>query len=489
MKTVFYFLIVAALAGCATTKRQTSPKKYSSQQLHSDYTLFRNILEESHPGLYWFTPKDSMDYYFREGVSMLHDSMQEPQFKNVLSYVLSHIRCGHTTARASESFIKKGDSLRSKTFPLQFKFWPDTAIVTGYIRGGDSSAYKGLVTAIDGRPMMQIIDSLFHYLSHDGYNQTHLYQSLSNRGAFGNLYFTVYGYKPKYRLDYIDSTGNTKISTISVYTPPKDTIKRTVPPLKVSRRERKQRQRNFSRSFSIDSSLHFGMMELNTFTKGNRLKAFFNSSFRKLIKENISSLVIDLRLNGGGSVTYSNLLTRYIVDHHFKTGDSLYAINRNSRYKKYMKGYFWDRVFMRVFTRRGADGNYHFRYYEKKYFNPKKKNHFHGDVYVLTGGNTFSASTLFARTVKPQENVTLVGEETGGGEYGNNAWLIPDVTLPVTKVRFRLPVFRLVTDKNLPRGHGVQPEIFVGPTVESIRRNVDFKMEVVRKMIAEKKKG
>jgi hypothetical protein len=491
MKTVFYLILFAGLAGCATTvKGPSHPKKYSLQQVHSDYALFRNILEESHPGLYWFTPKDSMDYYFKEGESMLHDSMQEPQFKNVLSYVLSHIRCGHTTARPSSAFLKKGDSLRSKIFPLQFKFWRDTAMITGYIQGNDSSIkhlYKGRAVAIDGRPVMQIVDSLFHYLSHDGYNETHLYQSLSNRGAFSNLFFTVYGYKPKYKVDYIDSTGLPGSALISVYSPPRDTTRRPPAP-KLSRRERKKLQRNFNRKFTIDSLQHFGMMELNTFTKGNRLKAFFKSSFKDLKKENISNLVIDLRLNGGGSVTYSNLLTRYIVDHPFRIGDSLYAHNRNSRYKQYMKGYFWDRIFMLMFTHKGSDGNYHFRYYEKKYFNPKNKNHYNGDVYVLIGGNTFSASTLFARAVKPQGNVILVGEETGGGEYGNNAWLIPDVTLPITKVRFRLPVFRLVTDKNLPRGHGVQPEIFAGPTVESIKRNVDFKMEVVRKMIGKNTK-
>ena len=69
-------------------------------------------------------------------------------------------------------------------------------------------------------------------------------------------------------------------------------------------------------------------------------------------------------------------------------------------------------------------------------------------MYILTGGNSFSATTLFVSAVIKQDNVTVVGEETGGGAYGNSAWLIPDVTLPETGVRFRLPLFRLVIDKN-----------------------------------------
>ncbi len=76
------------------------------------------------------------------------------------------------------------------------------------------------------------------------------------------------------------------------------------------------------------------------------------------------------------------------------------------------------------------DGYFHFGYFERKRFKPKKKNHFDGTVYILTGGNTFSASTLFTQAVKHQKNVVVTGEETGGGAYGNNAWLIPDITLP-----------------------------------------------------------
>jgi hypothetical protein len=487
MKTFFYFCIAAVLTGCSTLSKTAATKKYPLGELREDYSLFRSVLEESHPGLYWFTSKDSMDHYFEEGEKMLRDSMREPQFKNVLSYVLSHVHCGHTTARPSKSFVKYGDSLRNRTFPLFIKFWDDTAVIASNI-SRDSQLRRGsLIRAIDNRPVMQIADSLFHYMSRDGYNETHLYQSLSNRGGFSNLFFTVYGYKPRYKIDFVDSAGNAKTATVPVYIPPRDSTKKPQAPTpKLSRHERKKLQLQFNRQLNIDTALNAGFLELNSFTKGNKLRYFFRKSFRELKNENVSHLVIDLRVNGGGSVTNSNLLTKYIADHPFKIADSLYSVKRKSRYSSYMKGYFWNRIFMILFARKKSDGYYHFGYFEKKYFKPKKKNHFDGKVYVLTGGNTFSASTLFARSVRPQENVFIVGEETGGGDYGNNAWLIPDVTLPNTKVRFRLPLFRLVTDKGAPNGHGVIPEIFVGPSVDALRKNIDYKMEVVRRLIAKR---
>lgn len=145
---------------------------------------------------------------------------------------------------------------------------------------------------------------------------------------------------------------------------------------------------------------------------------------------------------------------------------------------------------MFFFTKKKKDGNYHFGYFERHYFKPKKENHYDGNVYILTGGNSFSATTLFVSSVIKQDNVTVIGEETGGGAYGNSAWLIPDVTLPETGLRFRLPLFRLVIDKTTPKtGRGVQPEILSLPTVEDVRKGSDYKLDKAMELIKLDKKA
>jgi len=186
----------------------------------------------------------------------------------------------------------------------------------------------------------------------------------------------------------------------------------------------------------------------------------------------------------------STMLSRYLIDKRFKLADSLYTISRRSSYRRHMQNYFFNHVFMMIATRKRSDGYYHFGYFERHFFKPKKKNHFDGKTYILIGGNSFSATTLFTESVIKEDNVFVVGEETGGGAYGNTAWLIPDVILPETKVRFRLPLFRLVIDKQQPKdGRGVQPEIEVKPTVEAIRNGADFKMEKVKELIKEDRNG
>lgn len=488
MKIVLSVLICLWITSCAVNKGYRPNQKIPRSATEADYSLFRSILEEDHPGIYWYTPKDSMDYYFEQGRSMLRDSMTEPQFKNVLSYVISRIRCGHTTAHSSQRYERGGDTLRNRFFPLILKLWPDTAIITQNLNRRDSIVTRGSVlTAIDGRPMRQIIDSLFGFLSTDGYNLTHKYQTLSNRGTFGGLYTSVFGIKPRYNVNFIDTFGRERTGTVSLYVVVKDTSRKPPPVPKPSRKERRKLTLTANRNLRIDTALNTAFMELNTFTKSGELRPFFRKTFQKLRKENIPNLVIDLRSNGGGSVTMSNLLTKYISDHRFKITDSLFTVARKTEYRQYQQSAFWNKLFMVFFTHKRSDGAYHFTWFEGRYFKPRVRNHFNGTAYVLNGGNTFSASTLFAEAVGPQANVTLVGEETGGGAYGNNAWLIPDVTLPNTGVRFRLPQFRLVIDKDQPKGYGVQPEVFAGPTVAAIRQNRDYKGETVVELIKSRK--
>jgi hypothetical protein len=480
--TIIFSLLF--LSSCAVTKNFNPNKKYGPDELQSDYALFRSILERDHPGLYWYTPVDSMNYYFEKGESMLQDSLTETGFRTVLSYVLAKIGCGHTTVRASKAYSRRGTG---RYFPLVIKTWGDTTVITQNLSRRDSNVIRGsLLTAINNVPLRYIIDTMFEHLSADGYNLTHKYQTLSNRGVFGSTYTALFGAQRKFKVSYIDTLGRSRSDSVFLYTITPDTSRRLRPPPvpRPPKRERRKQMLLANRSLRFDTALNMALMDVSTFTKGYHLPRFFKSSFRDLKERGTKNLVIDLRSNGGGSVTNSNLLTKFITDKPFRIADSLYALHRASPYRKYQKDRLANGLFLLFMTKKKRDGYYHFRYFEKKTFRQKKKNHFDGNVYILTGGNTFSASTLFAQKVKGQSNVTIVGEEAGGGAYGNNAWLIPDVTLPTTKVRFRLPLFRLVMDKNLPKnGKGVLPDVESLPTVNDIRQNKDYKLEKVRELI------
>ncbi len=62
----FLLLILIAFASCVATKNKnyTFNQKYSATQVKADIILLKQIFEANHPSLYWYTPKDSIDYFF-----------------------------------------------------------------------------------------------------------------------------------------------------------------------------------------------------------------------------------------------------------------------------------------------------------------------------------------------------------------------------------------------------------------------------------------
>lgn len=488
--SAFFIAYLFMLTGCSVSRSSYNPfKRYPVSELQEDYTLFRNILEESHPSVYWYTSKDSMDYYFDQGYANIKDSMTEPQFRTLLSYVISKVNCGHTVVKYSKKFSRFLDTARIPNFPLSIKFWDDTAAVYANLNRRDSALIRGTVLQkINGLPMNVIRDSLFQFLSTDGYSITHKYQSLSNLGNFSGWYRNVFGLRRQYNIEYLDTNGVAKTTVMNTFEPRRDTsLRRRVmemPPKRMTRKERRLNRLAASRNIQVDTTMGAAYMTINSFSTGNKLRSFYRSSFSVMKKNNVKHLVVDVRSNGGGNVSNSNLLTKYLSDHKFKLADSLYAVRRLSKYEKHIKNSLITAFFMLFVTKKKSDGNFHFGFFERHYYKPKKKNHYDGNLYILTGGNSFSATTLFINSIRQQPNVKVIGEETGGGSYGNSAWFIPDARLPNTHLTFRLPRFRLVMNKNFPKtGHGIIPDIEVKPTLEAIRKGYDVKSEFVRKMI------
>ena len=86
MKNRFAVLFLLVLASsCAVSKNFNPATKYAPEVLQKDYTVFENILEHEHPGLYWYTSKDSMDAAFAEGRRRLQDSLTETGFRTVIN--------------------------------------------------------------------------------------------------------------------------------------------------------------------------------------------------------------------------------------------------------------------------------------------------------------------------------------------------------------------------------------------------------------------
>lgn len=479
---------------CSVAKKAAfdPANKYSAAQLQEDFSTLQKILRSYHPSLYWYATSDSVDTYFAATQASLKNALTEQEFKNKISWAINKIHCGHTTVRSSKKYSDFYRKKRLPQFPLLLKVWDDSAVVVSNLLRTDTNSYKALprgtiITAINGLTTKQIVDSVCQFIGTDGYAKNLKYQLISFN--FPAYYTNAFGIDSCYVISYVDSLENPKKITLKNFGIKPDSLikNRALLPEGIPKKQFRKLKLLDERNIQINTALNTAYLSVNTFSEG-KLKRFFRRSFKKVEKENISNLVLDLRLNSGGNVLSCTRLLQYLEQKPFHVADTVAAFSRQFPYKKHIKPWFIYWLSMRISGRKYSDGRIHFRYFENHYFSPKTKHHFDGNIYLMTGGYTFSAATLVTENLKGQKNVTIVGEETGGGAYGNSAMFLTTIVLPNTGIRITLPLYRMVLNAKLPKdGRGVFPDIEVKPSSTYIKMGVDAKLEKVRELIRQKK--
>lgn len=484
---LFCMLIVFISCGPSRHSAYSPLNKRSPQILQEEVALLQKILEANHPSLYWYTPKDSMDLYFKQARESITDSLNEIQFKNHLALLIAKIHCGHTTVRFSKDYRKEAAKFQFPAFPLSIKTWGDSMVVLGGSFPQKAVSKRGtIITGINGKTNQEILDKIFPYISIDGYANNYRSQLLSNQ--FGAWYKTILGLDSQYLVHYIDSSGAAAVDTLRNFNPGfrpgrkpiEDSLARAF--AAPSRKQIRAAKKFNQRSLQIDTSINTAYMRITSFSAPG-LCHFFKQSFKTIQEKRIPHLVIDLRENGGGQIINSIRLTKYLAKSPFKVADSVMAISRKFEYGSHIKQSWLYWFPMNFSAHKMSDGKIHYRRYETKYYAPNKQLRFDGDLYIVQGGLSFSAATMFAGNLKGQSNVRIVGEESGGGYYGNSALHIPTIVLPRTGLQISLPMYRIVLAGNRPKGAGVQPDIVVQPSSAAIQKGQDLKLLQIRQMI------
>ena len=88
-------------------KKLADAPKIAPALLIKDLHTLQKVIVQNHPSTYWYTPKDSMDFYFSAAVASVKDSMTAWNFKNVVASYLANIKCGHTSVHFSPKLTKQ----------------------------------------------------------------------------------------------------------------------------------------------------------------------------------------------------------------------------------------------------------------------------------------------------------------------------------------------------------------------------------------------
>ena len=452
-------------------------RQFSPEKLRTDFTLFRAVLEKSHPGIYTYTSKEEMDQCFDSIYNSLNASTDLRAFHHSLSFLIDKIGCSHTNLYLSKDYY---DTIfkRSNFFPVPIVYVDGGLYVNSDMFSIPLGAH---IIGINGNRAEDIMNRITDYNVPDGVNKDY---NLSQAAVdFAYDYFLAYGPSAGFDIEYAEAAS-----------PKKETIHLVATTL-----EKQQAEYNYNAyyyypdevgyDFEIIDSLQTAVLTLRSFSYSTATtfaayKNFLFNSFSLLKnQDDITNLVIDCRNNTGGEYENIFLLYRFLSRDPFKEVDSATICFDKLPYPQYLDPDYavvekpaLDSMINHEFCRLPNGTNVLLD--DDNTLRRPLPMAFIGNVYVITNTNVLSAASNFVAMMKDSKRGVIVGETTGGGYNEHNGF---------TRVLYKLPNTGLMLEYSAVRvrhylqhrqmnKYGVQPDFIVTPTLTDIINNQDPQM-------------
>jgi hypothetical protein len=209
----------------------------------------------------------------------------------------------------------------------------------------------------------------------------------------------------------------------------------------------------------------------------------------EILKEDVDNLILDIGDRGGGRELWGLEILSYLIDEpytpfkavEFKTLD--YTVSQEYSNISWLKF----NLTMLYLTFYKSDSTINWKNYRGLRPKKPKKERFNGDIYMLIGGSTASATSDFASWVDELKIATIIGTETGGSYAGNTSNWEFEIDLPNSKFQLRLPLARYlnnVAEKEL--GRGVIPDYFVPTPLSDKLNDIDTQLNYTLTLIKER---
>jgi hypothetical protein len=411
----------------------------SKDALLEDYDFLVEELKLYHQGLYQYVAKDIVDQKIDSIRNTIVSGDEIYLFKKV-NALIALTNEGHTNTNLPSKILKRFG--RSKSFiPIELMFSGKKAILMKYFLDDNLGVQFGdQILSINGKSIDAIMEALQPYVATDGFNETSLYEWVS--WYFPLYYSLLYGKQKEFEIEV--KSWNTNV--VKKYTLQATSLTSTKD--KFNTLQTKERPLGFAYKTIADS---IGYLAIPDFYSLDDYEDLYKKEFKK----------------------YENVLAPASVYEKFKKSKSAQLDQ-------------WELI--DGIPHRGAFTLMSDYVSEFDYKAPNEDLKYHGKVYVLIAGRTFSGGAEFASMLKFSNRATFIGEETGGAYEGNVSGESIDVTLPNSKIEVSIPIvhFKMNIQPEI-KGRGVMPDYEVPQRWDDIIEGKNSKLEFALRLIKEGK--
>ena len=479
-------LVAASLQSGAdnVSGAQSSPVigKLQPAEAQADFDLMRKALEEAHTGLYRFSTKAEMDKAFEAQRAKLSRPVTKLEFLAVVAETLANIRCGHTGVTPDNEFqAAAGNAPR---FPLRVLIEGRRLMVLVNGTPNDQTIRPGMeILEINGRKSSDILKRILPMMSADGDIETGKLRQIERR--FGRDYWLLVEQVGEFTVKARDATGAT-VTTKLIGLKETDWGKSQNPVNAEAQAKTAKLQwsrENLALRFLKDPDV--AQIRIDGFG-GQDYPLWIENTFKTLREKGTRALILDLRANGGGADMYGAMLVSYLTDKPFRYFDHINVKTISPSFKAHSDWRAEREGQLREDMQPNPAGGYlvpaklHPGVAEQQ----PGKYPFLGKVFVLIDGGTFSTAADFCAVAHHLKRATFIGEETGGGYYGNNSGMQTILTLPNSKARIRVPMYEYwnATPGYDGKRRGTRPDYTVETKAANLLRGVDEQLELALKL-------
>ena len=447
MKKIFYCSIIVILINTFSCKSQNKNSEESQfkrvfpkTEYLADINELSKTLTTNHPFPYQYTSEKEFWDRVNKIKKQITNKTTLPEFIWYCSEIVASIGCSHTTLGA---FLQESKLLPAeKLFPLELRLINGKMYVTNSLVNNEKVDLGSELISINGISINEISKDIFKHISADGEIDRTSKKKYFN---FFSPYYIAYSlrFPEKYEIQLKNEKSKIHLNQLKEYEFSWD-----------GKSGYSNRFCDDILCFKIMKSENLAILTMRTFFyEGEDLYNYRNlitESFKKIKKDEISNLIVDLRGNGGGQSFNGAYLLRYLVSEQFTY---------------FVKG-----------TPTGEES-----------MNPMNpfENAFTGNIYILQDAGCGSTTGHFLSLIKYNKLAILIGEESGGTYLCNDG----SRTLELKNTRISCRIARVTfttTAKNLPRERGVIPDKIVVQNINDYVNNKDTVLNYTLNLIKNK---